>query len=304
MKLVIDDHRLGRRLPGRAGEGIRHVDGHRRDLLPLVFRQGLPKPQGTRRVSALDDIEHPATGQICHQRNVVLAPAKALLVQSDLVHPVGLTPQQPPLDRPMHDLLDRMPVYPQKLGRLGQRPAGLDHVHRKGLEEDGEASTRLGPGSRRRHHAMLRALAARHPRPDDGGELHDVQMPPLAFGRVIVPRARPPALRAGNLAGPIMLDGDLHFFLLQLQVGPDHLPRRLDSQQQSIVCSDRRFCGARFVCQMSHRPSLAVPRAGSTRHSSFPSNPSPPSTQPSDAVSPEANRAPGAFPLRPTKIRE
>ena len=73
------------------------------------------------------------------------------------------------------------------------------------------------------------------------GKLHHVQLLPLPFRSMVIPRALFPAFPALHRRRRIMLDFNLHPLRFQVQVHALHPSRGIEAQQQRIMRRQRRF---------------------------------------------------------------
>ncbi len=162
MEAVVYDGCLRGRQPGGGDEVRPHIHGRRLDFAPLLDRQRLPQLHRLRGVAVGHDLQHPLAFQIRHQRDIALAPEKTFLVQADVAQPLRRAHGQPARHRPVNQALDAVPVQPQQLRRLRERPTGEHHRHRPFLKMQRETRAGLRPRHRDTFHAMFRASTPRH----------------------------------------------------------------------------------------------------------------------------------------------
>src|SRR5690606_12029540 len=114
--------------------------------------------------------------------------------------------------------------------RLGRQ----QHIDRKSLEQQRKATSLLGPRELHLFHSMFRAVDAGWACMQKCLELHRVQVPPAAFGSMIVASQFLATLRTAKL-GPLRLrDTNLDLLKGNIELHVNHFPRPIQPKNPMI----------------------------------------------------------------------
>ncbi len=127
-----------------------------------------------------------------------------------------------------------VPIHPQNLGRLGQRPARTDHQDRQSLEMRGEPRAGLRPRHLHLQHPVLGTLAARHRTHQLRLVPQRVQVPPAPL-QLVMQSSRPPAPRAHRRRPRRPVDPDAHPRCFRRTTHFRHFPRLAKPQEAGVM---------------------------------------------------------------------
>jgi hypothetical protein len=135
IEFVKHDVGLGYHFLGRLDEGLPHVHGDGFfDSFSLGVWKGFPDSHFTFLGSPGNDFQDTTLLQIRQNRNVVPTLEKTLFIDSDVLHFLERTPNQPAFHRSPHNHLGRIPVQSQQVRCLLQRMASPNDFDGERLE--------------------------------------------------------------------------------------------------------------------------------------------------------------------------
>lgn len=226
---------IGDRGDGGIDVGLPHVHGDAFNGLSLNSGKAFIEGGKAVGLALVGDKEHPRSGEIGDDRDVLVALLKGGLVDADPAR----VDRFPTLEATSHGALlngvHRAPAQVQP-ARHGPQRRMVEPVDDQGLEQGREARARIGPRQANLANAVLTTLDARNVGSQDRAKLASIQMSPSAR-LVIVDGAIRTALRARRASSGLEDQSDLNLLLIKPQLDVSHSPGRFDPQNPRIQVS-------------------------------------------------------------------
>src|SRR5271166_2937254 len=242
VELVKDDLTVcfGKILAGGVDVRVPHIHGHSANRRSLLLRQALPEPIQTFLGSVLRHKQHPAPIQIVDQGEVVVPFGKRLLIDSQTLDGLGLAANQAASHGPLLNRMHLVPTQPELISD-GFLTGCLEPIDGQSFNQSREPAGWLGPRKLYGSCAMRGAVAARRFGMQDRLILTGVQMPPPAFGLMIVEWAWLAALRTRPLYSGLMNQMNVNFSIPNFSstrstLHGDRIPRIWAYSSLSCTC--------------------------------------------------------------------
>ncbi len=179
------------------------------------------------------DMLHSRTFQVVNQGQIVMPFPQRFFIYPHVFDRQPALPFPSSLHRPSHDLPGFVPTDPQHLPRA--LDAGLlQRQNDQPLKKRHKSRVLFRPADLHLFHPMSRTLHPGNPGMKKRLELARVQVPPSAFGRVVIHRKIDPTFRTRPTLPFLMDSPNVHPFLSDVQLDSVHSPRFLKPQNMTI----------------------------------------------------------------------